>query len=108
MRLGRHRNNFEPIRDEPCEVPVGRWVSLEVRLRGSAIEVRVDGKSAIRHDDGRNALPAGAVGLRAWQQARRTSASFWVKRGEQTDRLEFKQTEPPTSVSGHVAAGARR
>ena len=44
LRLGRHRNNFEPIKDVPCEVAVGRWIPLEVRLAGPVIEILVDGK----------------------------------------------------------------
>ena len=60
LLLARHRNNFEPIKDVPCEVPVGRWIPLEVRLSGSVIEIFVDGKSVLRHDDGEQALPAGS------------------------------------------------
>ncbi len=32
--LARHRNNFEPIKDVPCEVAVGRWIPLEVNAGG--------------------------------------------------------------------------
>ena len=28
MVFGRHRNNWEHIRDVPCEVPVGKWIKL--------------------------------------------------------------------------------
>ena len=69
LRLGRHRNCFEPIADVPCEVAVGRWVALEVRLAGPVLEILVDGRRVLRHDDGTNGLPAGAVGVRAWHRA---------------------------------------
>ncbi len=65
LLLARHRNNFEPIKDVPCEVPVGRWIPLEVRLSGSVIEIFVDGKSVLRHDDGEQACRPGTVGLRS-------------------------------------------
>lgn len=99
LRLGRHRNNFELIRDVPCEVAVERWIPLEVRLAGPLIEVLVDGKSALRHDDSGNALSAGTVGLRAWHR----EASFRnlrVKDGERVESLAFEQTAEATEISG--------
>jgi hypothetical protein len=99
LLLARHRNNFEPIKEVACAVPVDRWVPLEVRMAGSVLEILVDGKSVLRHDDGELALPAGAVGLRAWQR----EASFrnlWVKTGKEVEPLEFKKGEPLPAVSG--------
>ncbi len=99
LLLARHRNNFEPISEVPVEVAVERWIPLEVRLSGSVIEILVDGKSIIRHDDGDKALRAGAVGLRAW----RREASFrnlWVRTGKETEKLAFKQDKEISEVSG--------
>ena len=98
LLLARHRNNFEPIKDVPCEVAVGRWVPLEVRLSGPVIEIFVDGKSVLQHDDGEQALPAGAVGLRALLR----EASFrnlWVKTGAETEPIAFKPAEETPEVS---------
>jgi len=106
LRLGRHRNNFEPIKDVRCEVAVGRWIALEVRLAGSVIEILVDGKTTLRHDDGSNALPAGTIGLRAWHR----EASFrklWVKTGEQTEPMAFLRPEESPEVSGMWRAAGR-
>ena len=78
---------------------VGRWIPLEVRLSGPVIEILVDGKSVLRHDDGEQALPAGTVGLRAWQR----EASFrnlWVKTGEEAEPIAFKPAEEMPEVSG--------
>ena len=33
LRLGRHRHDWELIKDTPCEVPVGRWVPLVIKMR---------------------------------------------------------------------------
>lgn len=74
VRLGRHRQNWEPIRDVACAVPVKEWVSLTVRARGTGLEVLVGGRSVLRHEDGGQALAAGAVGLRVWQREARFRA----------------------------------
>jgi len=99
LRLGRHRNNFEPIKDVPCEVAVGRWIPLEVRLAGAVIEILVDGKPVLRHDDGPNALPAGTVGLRPWHREA-SYRNLWVKTGEAVEPLVFAQTAEAPEISG--------
>ncbi len=68
VRLGRHRQNWEPIQDSPCEVPVGQWIPLQVRLAGKAVEVAVAGRTVIRHVDNAAPLLSGRVGLRQWQR----------------------------------------
>jgi alpha-L-arabinofuranosidase len=99
LRLGRHRNNFEPIKDVRCEVAVGRWIPLEVKLAGPVIEILVDGKSALRYDDGPDTLPAGAVGLRVWHREA-SYRNLQVKSIEQTEPLAFAMTEDSPAVSG--------
>jgi hypothetical protein len=89
LRLARHRDDYELINDVPCKVAVGRWIPLEVKLAGSTIEVSVDGEIVLRHDDGANALPAGTVGLRAWQREAKFR-KLWVKTGNQAEPLPFK------------------
>jgi hypothetical protein len=76
LLLARHRNNFEPIKEVECEVAVGRWIPLEVKLSGSVVDIHVDGKSVLRHDDGKRALAAGKVALRGWQRE-----SSYTRRG---------------------------
>ena len=99
LRLGRHRHNFEPIKDVRCEVAVGRWIPLEVNLAGSAIEILVDGKSVLRHDDGLHALPAGGVGLRAWHR-QASYRKLWVKTGGQIVTCALAQTVASPEISG--------
>jgi hypothetical protein len=67
VRLGAHRNNFELIRDVPCDLQAGQWAELSVRRQGSRLEVRVNGETVVTHDDGNRALSAGQVGFRVWQ-----------------------------------------
>ena len=83
----------------PARWRCGRWIPLEVRLSGSVIEILVDGKSLLRHDDDKEALPAGTVGLRAWQR-KASYRNLWVKTGKETESFAFKQAEVPTEVSG--------
>ncbi len=99
LLLARHRNNYEPIKIIPCEVALGRWIPLEVTLAGSTIEISVDGKSMLRHDDGKEALAAGAIGLRAWQREA-SYRNLWVKTAKGPEPLVFKQTDDVPDVSG--------
>jgi hypothetical protein len=66
--LGRHRQNWEPIRTVPCTVPVGRWISLVVRLKERSFEVLVDGQSLATFEDSQHPLLSGRFGLRTWQR----------------------------------------
>jgi alpha-L-arabinofuranosidase len=99
VRLGRHKHNWELIQDSPCEVPVGKWISLSVKLNGTVLEIFVDGKSILRHDDGNAALRSGTVGLRAFYGEARYR-NFWVKNATETKKLSFELVENPFEVSG--------
>ena len=98
-RLARHRNNYQLIEDAKCDVPIGKWISLEVRLHGPTIQVLVDGKSVLDHREDTNALPGGMVGLRAWHK-HAEFRNFWVNPGGAKEPLKFEETEAPTNVSG--------
>jgi hypothetical protein len=84
--LGRHRNNWEPIRAVPCPVPPDRWVPLAVRLRGGTLEVRVDGKTVLTYEDRDHPLGPGAVGLRPFDRPARFR-NLAVKSGGKTTPL---------------------
>jgi hypothetical protein len=67
VRLGYHGHNWKLIRDIPCEVKTGHWISLFVRLLDGALEIFVDDKGIFRYEHG-SPLPGGnGVGLRTWQ-----------------------------------------
>ncbi len=100
VRLGRHRHNWEPIKDVPCEVPIGRWVPLAVKLDGRTIVVFVNGKSVVRHEDDSHALLSGTVGLRQFQLNARYR-KLWVKTGSEKRMLPFESASRQTrEVSG--------
>lgn len=87
--LGRHQHNWELIKNTPCEVPTGKWITLAARLDGKTIEVSVNGKSIVRHDDGPKALPAGLVGLRQWKRGA-SYRNLQIKTGGQTRSVAFE------------------
>jgi alpha-L-arabinofuranosidase len=105
--LGRHRHNWEPIKDTPCDVPVGQWVPLAVKAAGPTLTVLVNGKSVITYEDRDHPLSAGAVGLRQWQREARYR-NLWVKTGDTTTKLPLERDpEAPRPVSGMWAPLSR-
>jgi hypothetical protein len=100
VRLGRHRHNWEHIKDTPCPVPVNQWIPLVVKLRGSQIEVSVDGRTIARHDDGSNAIRSGRVGLRQFQSEARYR-NLWIKTDGPKRPLPFSSTSDASQeISG--------
>ena len=65
--LGRHRQNWEPIRRVSRDVPVNEWIKLTVRMTTNSFEVFVNGKSMAQFEDTEHPLETGTVGLRIWQ-----------------------------------------
>jgi hypothetical protein len=88
LRLGRHRHNWEPIKDTPCPVPVGRWLRLTVRLTETSLEALLDGKRIITYEDRQHPLRSGGGALRQWQRAARYR-KLWVTTGDKTTPLAF-------------------
>jgi hypothetical protein len=89
LRLGRHRHNWEPIKDVPCEVPVGEWIRLGVRLAERSLEVLVNGKSLLTYEDRAHPLRAGGFGLRQWQRSARYRR-LRVTTGGRAEDLPFR------------------
>lgn len=77
LRLGRHRQNFEPIRDVPYAVPVNRWIALVVRMTETTLEIVVDGKTTLVYEDHEHPLPLGTVAFRPWQREAQYR-NFWI------------------------------
>jgi len=99
LRLGRHRHNWELIRDTPCEVPVAAWTRLTVRLSGRVLEALVNDRVVIRHEDDARALLSGGVGLRQWQREAQYR-DLQVKLGGEPRQLPF---EPPPGSEQQVS-----
>jgi alpha-L-arabinofuranosidase len=100
--LGRHRQNWEPIRRVPCDVPVNEWIKLTVRMTTNAFEVFVNGKSVTKFEDTGYPLETGAVGLRIWQQ-KVLFRNLSVVAGASQEKIPFEYdagNNPSDSVSG--------
>jgi hypothetical protein len=98
LRLGAHRNNFELIRDVPCDLPAGQWVDLSVRRQGSRLEVKLNGQTVVTHDDGNRALPAGKAGFRAWQGGLQCR-NFRVGSGGTMQSIALEAIHPDTDAA---------
>lgn len=88
LRLGRHRQNFEHIRDVPCPVPTNEWIPVVARLTETAVEVWVGGRSVLRYEDQEHPLRSGGVGLRPWQREARYR-NLWVETNAARISLPF-------------------
>jgi Alpha-L-arabinofuranosidase C-terminal domain len=89
LRLGRHRHNWEHIRDLPCRVAAERWTSLVVRLEKTGLEVLVDGQSILKYEDREHPLASGKIGLRAFERPCRFR-SLWVRTDGRQRSLAFE------------------
>jgi alpha-L-arabinofuranosidase len=107
MVMGRHRNNWEHIKDVACELPIGKWIKLAARITGQSLDVLVDGKAIFTYG-GVKELPAGRVGLRTWQRPAEFRG-LWIKSGEQVEKLPFESSDSDwaNGVSG-MWRGLRR
>jgi hypothetical protein len=100
LRLGRHRHNWEHIKDTPCDVPTGQWIALAVKTTGHRLEISVGGKSLVTFEDREHPLPAGRVGVRQWQREARYR-DLWVRTENKTTKLPFERDpEAAGDVSG--------
>jgi alpha-L-arabinofuranosidase len=88
LLLGRHRQNWEPIRTVPCDVPVNEWIKLRVRLKDRSIHIFVNDRSMLEHVDNEHPLTEGLVGLRTWQRDARFRR-LCIESGDRSDDVAF-------------------
>ena len=87
--LGRHRHNWEPIRNVPCPVPSGQWVPLVVKMTETRLEILVAGKSLLEYEDRDHPLQSGRVGLRPFERECRYR-NLWIKTGGRVKAIPFE------------------
>lgn len=102
LRLGRHRQNFEHIKDTPCPVPVKEWISLVVRMRETTLEVLINGKTVIVYQDRDKPLISGHIGIRPWQR-RALFRNLWTKHNGIRKPLRFEAA--PSSGNSNTFSG---
>ena len=103
LRLGRHRHNFELIRDVPCQVPVNEWFPVVVRMTETTLEVLAEGKSILRYEDREHSLAVGAFGFRVWQHEARFR-NLWVKTAEGSKAIPLEGNASASMVALDQAA----
>lgn len=103
--IGRHRQNWEPLRRVPCDVPVNQWIPLTVRLTATTLEVLVNGKSITKYEDTDHPLKAGKVGLRTWQHEVRFR-NFSFSAGGLPQKIPFELAVPKNA--GEAVSGMWR
>lgn len=86
LLLGRHRQNWEPIKTVPCPIPADKWITLTVRRKGVVIEALVDGKSVLTHEDKDHPLGPGTVALRPFARPAKFR-NLSVKTGDKPTQL---------------------
>lgn len=64
--LGKHRHNWQSLREVAVDCSPGEWNTLGVRMEGSRIEVLLNGESLLVYEDIHGPLPKGKVALRTW------------------------------------------
>lgn len=69
--LGRHRQNWEPLKSVPYQVPVGQWIHLAVKMTATDLDITVDTKHLLSYHDVEHPLTAGTIGLRPWRRPSR-------------------------------------
>lgn len=104
--VGRHRQNFESIRNVPCPVPIKRWISLVVRTGENTLEVDVEGKTVFRWEDRDHPLATGQVGLRTWRREARYR-NLWIRTDGRRRPIPFKTRSAHDEVSGRWRAVRR-
>lgn len=111
LRLGRHRHNWQLLKDTPCEVPLETWIALTVDMHGQSIAVSVDGKRLVEYEDRQQPLERGTVALRTWQREARFR-NLWIKTNGMRRWLPFEpQPTDERGVSGmwrHIERGSAR
>jgi alpha-L-arabinofuranosidase len=97
--LGRHRQNWEPIRDVPCDVPADQWNRLAIRMTTNALEVLVNGKIMFTYEDTEHPLNKGRVGLRTWQREAQFR-NFYLLTEAGRRELQFKTADQSAGNGG--------
>ena len=97
--VGRHRQNFEHIKNVPCPVPLNQWIPLAVKMTEKTLEVSVGGKTVFQYEDREHPLPAGQVALRTWQREARYR-NLWIRTGGQTRQIPLGAPSSGAEISG--------
>lgn len=95
--LGKHKHNFEHIRDISVDCDPTAWNRLKVAMDKGKIEIFLNGKSIYVHNDEDEALQNGKIGLRTWNSDVKFR-NLEIKTNNIEEKLAFKTT-PQLNIS---------
>lgn len=107
LLLGRHRQNWEPIRTIPCPVPLNEWIKLSVRLEDRNLQISVNGKEILTYEDNEHPLLEGKIGLRTWQRDAKFR-NLVVVAGDQNQQIPIQETERQVDAVSGMWRAVRR
>ncbi len=101
--LGRHRNDWKPLKDAAAPVKPGEWHHLRVECAGKDLAVFLDGDKTplIKYTDADAPILSGKVGLRTWNSDV-SFRRFAIETGDKriTDEFAANDDAPAARVSG--------
>jgi hypothetical protein len=100
VRLGRHSQNYQLLRESRCDVPVNQWIALQVTLEGPNVRINVDSKLMMEYNDARQSLEPGMVGLRVWHCKAHFRNLRVQPAGAAAELIPFAQSKSVGQVSG--------
>lgn len=95
--IGKHKKNFEHVKDIPVKCDPTAWNNLKAVMKGQKIEILLNGKSVFTFNNDDSDLKAGYPALRVWN-SNTAFRNFKLTSDNQTQALVF-QTLPIEQIS---------
>lgn len=95
--IGKHKKNFEHVKDIPVKCDPTAWNHLKAVMKGQKIEILLNGKSVFTFHNNDSDLKAGYPALRVWN-SNTAFRDFKLTSDNQTQTLAF-QTLPIEQIS---------
>ncbi|GAA4322634.1 DUF1080 domain-containing protein [Mucilaginibacter gynuensis] len=98
--LGKHLNNWIPVKEEKININGSDWTTLKVAVNGNKLSVYLnDAKEpALVYTDEKQPFPAGKIALRTFD-AEVEYRSLMVTQGSKTEKLSFEAAPVPAVSS---------
>lgn len=86
--FGKHRQNWEPIRNVNCSIAVGKWITLKAEFNQNRIRILVDDQQVLQYMDP-SPLSEGLAGFRTWNREAQFR-NFQIKTSAGTKQIGFQ------------------
>lgn len=95
--IGKHKQNFEPMKEVPVSCNPSAWNHLKAVMKDGKVEIFLNGKSVYAFDDDDSVLKTGYPALRVWH-SNALFRNMQLGSGNETTTLSFK-TIPTKQIS---------